>query len=339
MHFLQHTQKRSKSVTENIIRAGQRTLPPMKRRFLVNSIAFFFIVLFLYTGVAKLMEIHLFKEQMTSSPLLGPFAGAIAWALPIGEIILSIILFIPAWRLKGLYLSGILMILFTVYVAALLFMDSHLSCSCGGIIEELSPQQHLLFNTACVVLSIIGVVVARKQEPTIRFKWATATGALVLFLLVGWTLFTAFSMPPTVKTGLEGRLLPSFNILLPDSSTHLNTADIPIGKPLIFIGFSPVCTHCQQETRDIISHIDQFNQAQIYFVTAFPFKDMKVYYKYFKLAKYPNITMGVDIKDYFLPYFKARGVPYTAVFDSKKRLKKVMSDRFDATELAKVVSE
>jgi hypothetical protein len=285
------------------------------------------------------MEVNLFKEEMTSSPLLGPFASALTWVLPIGEILLVIVLFIPAWRLKGLYISGILMTLFTVYVALILFMDNHLSCSCGGIIEELSPKQHLLFNSACVILSLVGIMVARKQQPTPRFKWTTVTSTLILFLLVGWTLFTAFSRPATIKSGMEGRLLPSFELLLPDSSTHLNTADIPVGKPLVFIGFSPICTHCMQETKEIISHIDQLKETQIYFVTTFPFKDMKVYYQYFKMAKYANITMGNDLKDYFLPYFKASGVPYTVVFDSKKRLKQVMSDRFDADELVKAVSE
>ena len=252
---------------------------------------------------------------------------------------MAIMLFIPAFRLKGLYLSGILMTVFTIYVIAILFIDSQLSCSCGGIIEELSPKQHLLFNSTCVVLCLIAIIVARKHQPTTRFKWITISGAAFLFLLIGWTLFTAFSAPPSIKTGLEGRLLPSFKILLPDSVTKLNTVDIPTGKSLIFIGFSPVCTHCQQETREIISHIDKFTNTQIYLVTPFPFKDMKVYYRYFKLGKYSNITIGVDSSNSYLSYFKAPGVPYTVVFDSKKRVKKVMSDRFDIDDLAKATSE
>ncbi len=311
----------------------------MKSSFLVSCISIFFILLFLYTGIVKLMEVNLFKEQLASSPLLGSLAGIVTWALPIGEILLAIVLLIPAWRLKGLYLSAILMTLFTAYVAVILFMDNQLYCSCGGIIEELSPKQHLLFNSACIVLCIIGIIVTRRKQTTIRFKWATATSSLVLFLLVGWTLFSAFSKPPTVKTGMEGRLLPSLELLLPDSTTHLYTAEIAVGKPLIFVGFSPFCIHCQEETREIISHIDQFKEAQIYFVTPYPFSDMKVYYKYFKLAKYSNITMGVDLKGYFLPYFKARGVPYTVVYDSKKRLKKVMTEGFSANRLAQAAAE
>jgi thiol-disulfide isomerase/thioredoxin len=285
------------------------------------------------------MEVNTFKEQLASSPLLESVNGVVAWTLPIGEIILAIILFIPPSRLKGLYISGVLMALFTAYVGIILLMDNHLSCSCGGIIEDLSPKQHLLFNSACIILSIVGILVERRKQPTIRFKWITTTGTFFLFLLVGWTLFTAFSTPSTIKTGMEGRHLPSFDILLPDSTTLLNTEDIPTGKPIIFIGFSPTCTHCQAETRDVISHIDQLKNTQIYFVTPFPFKDMKMYYRYFKLANYPNIKIGTDLKDKFLTYFKASGVPYTVIFDSKKRVKQVISSRFDITKLTKAANE
>jgi thiol-disulfide isomerase/thioredoxin len=311
----------------------------MKRTFLVDSIAFFFVLLFLYTGVAKLTEVHLFKEQMTSSPLLGPMAGIIAWALPIGEVLLAITLFIPAWRLKGLYITLALMTLFTVYVIVILFMDNQLSCSCGGIIEELSPKQHVLFNSACVILSGVAILVARKKQPNIRFQWLTGTSAVCLFLLVGWTLFTAFSAPATVKTGMEGRLLPSFDLLLADSVTNFNTADIPTGQPFIVIGFSPWCTHCQAETRDIIQHIQQLKNTRIYYVTPYPFDQMKIFYRAFKLEQYPNITMGRDGKNIFFSYFKARGVPYTAIFDAKRRLRQVFTNQADADKLARSAVE
>lgn len=311
----------------------------MKRSLFVNGIAFFFIFLFLYTGITKLMAIDQFKEQMVSSPLLSPLAGLITWALPIGEIILAVILFIPILRIKGLYLSAITMSLFTLYVIIILLIDSHLSCSCGGIVEELSPRQHLLFNSASTILAILTILINRKRQPTTRFTLLTVTPSIGLFLFIGWTLFTAFTAPPSVKTGLEGRPLPSFNILLPDSVTYLNTSDIAFGKPSIFIGFSPTCTHCIQLTKDIISHIDKFKLANIYFVTPFAWKDMNIYYRYFKLARYSNISIGVDVKSYFPSYFKMEATPFIAIYDSRKRLKQAMSGQVNVNDLIKAVAE
>lgn len=313
----------------------------MKKAILVDIITYFFIVLFLYTGAAKLAEIHLVKEQLLSAPLLGSptLAGVITWALPIGEILLAIALFIPKLRLKALYATLALMTIFTIYVVVILLMDNQLSCSCGGIIEELSPKQHVLFNAACVILSAMAIAIYCRQTPTNRFKWLVSTSAVCLFLLVGWTLFTAFSAPATVKTGMEGRLLPALDLLLEDSVTHMNTADIPSGQPFIVIGFSPWCTHCQGETRDIIRHIQQFKNIHIYYVTPYLFGQMKTFYKYFNLAKYPNITMGREPKEVFFTYFNAPGVPYTAVFDARKRLKLAFTNQADAIKLAQAAAE
>ena len=311
----------------------------MKPIILVNLITWFFIFLFVYTGVVKLSEVHLFREQLLSSPFLGPFAGIFNWALPIGEILLAIALFIPRFELKALYATLILMSLFTIYVIVIYFFDSHLSCSCGGIIEELTPKQHILFNTSCVFLSTLAIAMRKRNAPSNRFQWFTGSSAIVLFLLLGWTLFTAFTAPTTVKTGLEGRQIPAVDLLMVDSTTHLNTANIPSGQPLIVIGFSPWCVHCQAMTRDIIKNIDQFKNLRIYYITTYPFEQMKTFYVYFKLARFHNIYMGRDVNDKFLNYFKAPGVPYTMIFDPKKRVKMVMNGQYNAVRLAQLAAE
>jgi len=311
----------------------------MRRNILVNLIAYFFIVLFLYTGGNKLTEPHFFKEQLISSPLLGSMAGFATWALPIGEILLAIALFIPASRLKALYATCAVMTLFTVYFIIILLMDNQLSCSCGGILEELSPKQHIFFNTTCIFLSGLAIKLAKQPKSILRFKWLINTAAIGAFLFIAWTIFVAFSAPVMGKTGFEGRLLPSFKIFLSDSITYLNTNDIPLGKPFIIVGFSPTCKHCAAETENIIRNIDRFKGMRIYFVTPYPFSEMKGFYRYFKISKYPSLVMGTDTNNFFMSYFKAEGVPFTAIFDSKKRLKQAMGSQANADNLIKVAAE
>lgn len=313
----------------------------MKKSVFLDIITYFFVLLFVYTGAAKLADIHTVREQLLSTPLLGSplFASIATWALPIGEILLAIALIIPKLQLKALYVTLGLMTAFTIYVVVLLFVDSHITCSCGGIIEQLSPKQHVLFNAACVILSGIAIAIYRRQPPDRRFRLITGTSSLLLFTIVGWTLFTAFTAPAKITTGMEGRLLPAFDLLLPDSTTHFNTADIPAGRPFIVIGFSPFCTHCQAETRNIIKNMQLVKNIPIYYVTGDPFGQMNLFYKVFKLSQYPNIVMGWDEKFYFLRYFKAKGIPYTAIFDSKKRLKQVFQGEAKADTLARLAAE
>lgn len=310
----------------------------MKKISLPDIIAGFFILLFLYTGLIKLTDIHAFKEQLISSPLVGSFAGLVAWALPITELLLAALLFIPRWRLIGFYGALVIMSLFTTYVIIVLFIDHQITCSCGGIIEELTPKQHVLFNSACVILSVVGIVTVRRQ-PSIRIKWITNSTALCLFLIVGWTVIAAFTAPATIKTGMEGRPLPAFDMQLYDSVSHLNSTNIPTGKPLIVIGFSPFCKHCQAETADIIKNIDKFKDARICFTTGYPLIEMQRYYRYYHIKQYPNIIMGRDSTNTFLKFFKADAIPYTAIYDSEKRLKRVINKQTDATTLAKIIAD
>jgi uncharacterized membrane protein YphA (DoxX/SURF4 family) len=133
----------------------------MKKATIIEIISISFIILFLYTGISKLMEYAVFKEQIANSPILKPIASRIAWMLPLSEFIAAILLFVPALRLKGLYMSLIMMILFTGYVIAILNFSKELPCSCGGIIALLSWKQHLILNSLFVALAITGIIVQK----------------------------------------------------------------------------------------------------------------------------------------------------------------------------------
>jgi len=129
---------------------------------LVEIICALLIILFLYTGVNKLWEYGNFKLQLGRSPFIQNLNGFIAATLPAGEILLSFLLVIPFTRLVGLYLSYILMGLFTGYIWLMLNYASDLPCSCGGILAELSWQDHFYFNAGFTVLSAIGIILQSK---------------------------------------------------------------------------------------------------------------------------------------------------------------------------------
>lgn len=136
----------------------------MKKETLVEIIAIWFIVLFMYTAISKLLDYAVFKEQIALSPLLEPVASWISWTVPISELAVAVLLFIPAWRRKGMYGALILMVGFTIYVAALIAFDDNLPCSCGGIIELLSWRGHLIFNGLCCLLAATAILLNRPSR-------------------------------------------------------------------------------------------------------------------------------------------------------------------------------
>lgn len=136
----------------------------VKRSVLIEIISLWFVILFLYTGIAKLLDFGVFKAQLEESPVLEPVAPVIAWSLPIVEFIVCLLLFFPRFRLKGMYASFLMMVSFTIYVAVLLLTSPELPCSCGGIIEELSWQGHLIFNSVMILLSLLGLRMQKKLQ-------------------------------------------------------------------------------------------------------------------------------------------------------------------------------
>ena len=313
----------------------------MKSNTIYTIIAHFFMVLFIYTGLSKIMDINSFKLEMAASPILGQMAGIAAWVLPALELLLVAILFIPKTRLIGLYASLALMSLFTIYMTVLLFVDNNLSCSCGGIIENLSPVQHLVFNIACIFLAVIGITSAKKQEKPnfIRYRWYSTGLSLLLFSAIGWTMLTAATTPSITRSGKEGTVIPVFDILLLDSITKLKTADIPTGKPFIVLDFSPYCPHCRGEITDITKNMEKLKGTHFYFISTFPIPILRSFEKEFNLSEYPNITVGQDNSNTFLSYFNWHKIPFTAIYDSKKRLSQAIYSRADIPVLTHCMNQ
>lgn len=145
----------------------------MKRTTIIEIITVLNIILFLYTGIAKIMDYSVFKEQLADSPILSWASTPVAVLLPILEFILVILLVIPRWRLKGLYSSFILMTAFTTYIIAMFIVAPEMPCSCGGIIELLSWKQHLIFNGVFILLNGLAIYLQRKEKKEQGKDWSS----------------------------------------------------------------------------------------------------------------------------------------------------------------------
>ncbi|NML21080.1 hypothetical protein HHL16_09360 [Pseudoflavitalea sp. G-6-1-2] len=129
-----------------------------KKETITEAICALLIILFLYTGVNKMWDYNEFKTQMGRSPFIGELNGFIAAALPAGEMLLSLLLVIKKTRYIGLYLSFLLMGMFTGYIWLMLTYAPDLPCSCGGILAAMDWKDHLYFNAGFTVLAAIGML-------------------------------------------------------------------------------------------------------------------------------------------------------------------------------------
>jgi len=142
----------------------------MRKDAIVKFIALLSILLFIYTGISKLIDYSLFKDQVAMSPILQPFAGIITWILPLAEFFTAILLIIPSLRLYGFYAACSLMVIFTLYLLGMITINRRLPCSCGGIIELLSWKQHVLINSLLIFLEFTGIRLQKKITLEAQFS-------------------------------------------------------------------------------------------------------------------------------------------------------------------------
>ncbi|TKC04219.1 MauE/DoxX family redox-associated membrane protein [Pedobacter frigoris] len=130
-----------------------------KKDILIELSCGLFIVLMLYAATSKLIDYSTFRIELGKSPVLTLFAKYVAWFIPVLEIVIALLLCLERTRLFALYAFVSIMTMFTAYITMILNYSSYIPCSCGGVLQNMNWNQHLIFNgcfalVACVVVLI-----------------------------------------------------------------------------------------------------------------------------------------------------------------------------------------
>lgn len=131
---------------------------------IIEMISALLIVLFVYTGMSKFLQLAAFQENLRHFPVAGLYAAPVARLLPAAELATALLLAIPNTKEWGLTAALLMLGFFTFYTIYLLLFVPHLPCSCGGMLEYLTWKQHLLFNSLFSCLSAIGLLLYRKNK-------------------------------------------------------------------------------------------------------------------------------------------------------------------------------
>lgn len=115
------------------------------------------VLLFCYTAFSKILTFDQFVFQLEKSPLIpityGEFYGL---GVIVTELIASYLLIFKP--LKGFYLSLFLMTSFTAYLFIIINFSFYIPCSCGGILEQLDWNTHIILNISLILLIILSIL-------------------------------------------------------------------------------------------------------------------------------------------------------------------------------------
>jgi len=138
--------------------------------FIAEFVSFLFVLLFIYAASSKLFDFQKFQVQLAKSPLVAPFVGWIIWFVPVIEISVAVLLTIKKYQLIALYAAFTVMVSFTSYIIAILNFSEYIPCSCGGILQNMTWQQHLVFNIVFVGLGLVAILIYPYEKRAIAIE-------------------------------------------------------------------------------------------------------------------------------------------------------------------------
>lgn len=140
------------------------------KEFIREFTRYAFIILFLYAALFKLIDYQSFYDSLLNSPVISGEIQAqlISVLLPILELTTAGLLTSKFYKKIGFYIAFALILLFTIYIAGILLFSEDIPCSCGGVINNLSWGEHLIFNGCFVVLGAWALYLKPKDRQHIK---------------------------------------------------------------------------------------------------------------------------------------------------------------------------
>ncbi|MFC6100329.1 MauE/DoxX family redox-associated membrane protein [Olivibacter domesticus] len=122
------------------------------KAYIIFIISLLFVFIFSYTAIDKLHHLEKFSRGISKIPYVGGMHVWIGWGVPLAELLISALLIIPRCNRLGLQLATGLMGIFTLYLGLMLAFAEKRLCHCGGVIESMQWEEHLLFNLIFILL-------------------------------------------------------------------------------------------------------------------------------------------------------------------------------------------
>jgi hypothetical protein len=127
-------------------------------------------------------------------------------------------------------------------------------------------------------------------------------------------LLFCFSLSYGQVAILQSGKVPPFRMLLANGKLF-SAENLPIGKPIAIIYFSPDCEECQELTKGLLERIDEARHVSIAMITYQSVENVAGYVKKNSLNNYSNIYAGTEGSSLFVKnYFNIVTFPFMALY-------------------------
>lgn len=125
----------------------------------ILAITTILMMLWAYSSISKFIDLPRFRRGLRNQAFPKWVGAILFWTLPLTELLLILLLWLPDTRLSGMYLSAILLLIFTIYIGGAVygFYDRY-PCPCGGIFRGMRWNTHLKVNFILTCIAITGLL-------------------------------------------------------------------------------------------------------------------------------------------------------------------------------------
>src|SRR4030042_3276466 len=134
-------------------------------------------------------------------------------------------------------------------------------------------------------------------------------------------------------THSQSNKVPPFKMIQADGKVFL-AGNLPLGKPIVIIYFSPECEDCQQLIKELLNRINELKSASIAMIIYQPKDKVKQFVSEYQLDKYSNIFIGTEEDSYFVgKYYKVGQLPFMALYNKNGDLIKTYNKEISIEDL------
>jgi len=139
--------------------------------------------------------------------------------------------------------------------------------------------------------------------------------SILLFIAFSCTAFPQVdtAQPPFKRFPTH----PPLQMLLSDSVTKYTKNDLPKKTPVLFMLFSPDCSHCQHTAEEMIKYKDDIKDFQIVMTTLHPLWQMNSFVEKYRLKDLENVAIGKDLFNIMPSFYNIKNMPFQAFYNKK----------------------
>ncbi|MCU7548699.1 redoxin domain-containing protein [Chitinophagaceae bacterium LB-8] len=158
--------------------------------------------------------------------------------------------------------------------------------------------------------------------------------SVIKFILALFAAVLLFSAIASAQTSVKSRKLPPFRIMQANGKLY-KAENLPVGKPILLVYFSPDCDHCQKLMNEFFKSAEDFKKASIVMITYLPVDRVAQFNKEYEVQRFSNLVVGTEGMTFLVRnYYNLMEMPFAALHDKDGNLVKSYTRNVPLKELS-----